>query len=411
MNFQTYAHSFQVFPKLGLDRIRALLGHLGHPEEKCRCIHIAGTNGKGSVAQALSAVLTAAGNRTGLYTSPNLVRVNERICINGQPISDEALSSLIDRVETAAREVERDCGEMPTPFEIWTASAFLHFAAEKCDIVVLEVGLGGEFDATNVISRCEIAVLAHIDYDHMAQLGNTLAGIARAKCGIIKEECPVVTGPQAPEVTEVIRRTAAQRHAPLFSVEVPAPGRFDGLYEIVDLPGLAGLRLPLAGLCQIYNMAVAVKAASLLGIPSDVIRRGLADTRHPGRMEVLRKKPLLLYDGGHNPDGIRSLVASLERYLPQTRFTVIFAAMKDKDTAPSLVQLKRVADTFIFTAVSQNPRSMTPEEATERAESAGIIGRAAPTLEEAIALAGDAPTLICGSLYLYADLPEKLRSI
>ena len=411
MNFQAYAHSFQVFPKLGLDRIRALLARLGHPEEQCRCIHIAGTNGKGSVAEALSAVFAAAGKRTGLYTSPNLVRVNERICVDGRPISDGALSALIGRVETAAREVERECGEMPTPFEIWTASAFLHFAAEHCDIVVLEVGLGGEFDATNVISRCEAAVLAHIDYDHMAQLGKTLPEIARAKCGIIKEGCPVVTGPQTPEVMEVIRRTAAKKHAPLSVCEVPSPGRFEGMYEIVDLPALPALKLPLAGLCQIANMALAVQTAQLLGVPADVIRRGLAKTRHPGRMEVLREKPLLLYDGGHNPDGIRSLVASLARYLPQMRFTVIFAAMKDKDTAPSLALLKQVADTFIFTAVSQNPRSMTPEEATERAEKAGIDGRTAPTLAQAIALAGDTPTLICGSLYLYADLPKDLRRL
>jgi len=411
MNFQAYAHSFQVFPKLGLDRMKALLSHLGHPERQCRCIHIAGTNGKGSVAEALSAILIASGRKTGLYTSPNLVRVNERICVDGLPISDEDLSALIGRVETAAHEAERECGEMPTPFEIWTASAFLHFAAAHCDIVVLEVGLGGEFDATNVIPACEAAVLAHIDYDHMAQLGRTLPEIARAKCGIIKEGCPVVTGPQAPEVTEVIRRTAAEKHAPLFVSEAPPPGRFEGMYEIVDLPGLPDLKLPLAGLCQIPNMALAVKTAALLGISPEVIRKGLAKTRHPGRMEVLREKPLLLYDGGHNPDGIRSLVSSLARYLPDTRFTVIFAAMKDKDTAPSLAMLKQIADRFIFTAVSQNPRSMTPEEATDRAKEAGIDGLAAPTLAQAISLAGEAPTLICGSLYLYADLPAGLRSL
>ncbi len=410
-DFQAYAHSFQVFPKLGLTRIRALLTRLGDPQKTGCYYHVAGTNGKGSVSVALAAMLTAGGRKTGLYTSPNLVRVNERIAVDGTPISDDDLAVLLGEVEAACAAVAKETKETPTPFEIWTAAAFLWFARQKCDAVVLEVGLGGEFDATNVIEHCETAVLTHIDYDHTAQLGTTLAAIAQAKCGIIKPGCRVLTVPQHPEVMAEIRSACAKKGATLCVCEPPPPARHSGFYEVVDLPGLPETTLPFCGMHQIENCALAVACATQAGLDGTTVRRGLAAARHPGRMELLRRDPPLLYDGGHNPNGISALVASLARYAPGMRFTVIFAAMRDKEIAPSLAMLSEVSEGFIFTSVCKNPRAMTPEELTDRAKEAGICGAAAPSLSAALEAAGNRPTLVCGSLYLYADLPPKLRSL
>ncbi|MBP5210001.1 MAG: bifunctional folylpolyglutamate synthase/dihydrofolate synthase, partial [Clostridia bacterium] len=251
-DFEKYAHSFQVFPRLGLERITHLLACLGDPQKDCgRVLHIAGTNGKGSVAVALASVLTAAGFRVGLYTSPNLVRVNERVVLDGAPISDADLSRLISEVEKAARETEAALGEMPTPFEIWTATAFLYFCRQRCDYVVLEVGLGGAFDATNVVGTCEMALLAHIDLDHTAQLGSTVAAVARAKCGIIKDGCRVFSVPQYPDAEAVIRETCREKRASLTFCHPPAPGRREGFFEVADMPLVGLCRLPFAGIHQL----------------------------------------------------------------------------------------------------------------------------------------------------------------
>ena len=414
MEFETYAHSFQVFPRLGLERISALMECLGHPEKDCRCIHVAGTNGKGSVCFALSSVLSEAGEKVGLYTSPNLVRVNERIRVNGAPISDEDLAGIIGEVQVACEAVLAKTGETPTPFEIWTASAFLYFARQRCTLVVLETGLGGRYDATNVITENELSILTRIDFDHTQHLGNTLSEIASNKCGILKARQAhktVLSAPQDREAAEEICRQAnAIGLTPLF-VHPPKAHGFSDLYEMVDYPELGEIKLPFAGMHQIENMTLVIEAAKLLGISPKQIKEGLAKAKHPGRMQVLSAEPLLLYDGGHNPGGITALVQSLIRYKKDVTFTVIFAAMADKDIMPSLSLLAPITKKMLCTTVQNNPRAMTADALTALAQKAGITAESVPTLDKAIQKAKTTPTLICGSLYLYSDLPLSLQIV
>ena len=413
--FHAYANSFQTVSRLGLERISELLSELGNPENKLQCLHIAGTNGKGSVAAYLSSILTEAGYRTGLYTSPNLVSVTERIQISGKQISEGALSLLLDRVEGACDAVHRRGGELPTQFEIWTAAAFLYFAEQKVDYVVLETGLGGEFDATNVIRSNVLSILTRIDLDHTEYLGSTLSEIARTKSKIIKRESltkTVVSAPQCDEVAEVIAKEAAECGSRVIFADPPKPGAYDGICERFSYGGLS-LAPSLGGTHQIENAAVAVEAARAIGIEGDAIVSGIASAKHPARLEMLSGDPIILYDGGHNPNGLTALSASLDRYFRDVRFTVIFAAMRDKEIAPSLALLSKRAEHFLFTTVLDNPRAMTPSELSSRALESGVCGTPVATLADAIEEASSLgfPILICGSLYLYADLPPKLRSI
>ena len=267
-DFKTYANSFQTVSRLGLERETDLLARLDNPEKDLHCLHVAGTNGKGSVAEYLAAILRAAGKSVGLYTSPNLVRVNERISVNGEPIGDADLDRLLGVVERAAKETEAALGETPTQFEIWTAIAFLYYKEKAVDYVVLETGLGGEFDATNVIPGNVAAILTKIDLDHTEYLGDTIEKIAETKSKIVKAACEsgfVISSPQTPGAERVIRkRAAAVGVTPVF-VEVPGPGDFDGIcerftYRDIDLaPSLGGVH-------QIENACIACETALRLGI-------------------------------------------------------------------------------------------------------------------------------------------------
>ena len=413
--FKSYANSFQTVSRLGLEREADLLARLGNPEKDLRCLHIAGTNGKGSVAAYLSTILREAGFSVGLFTSPNLVRVNERIALNGEPIDDADLDRLLARVEGAAKESEAARGEAPTQFEIWTAIAFLYFAEKKVDYVVLETGLGGEFDATNVIGKNVAAILTKIDLDHTEYLGDTNGKNAETKSKIVKADCAtgcVFSSPQTPEAERVIRDRAAEVGVTPVFAEPPAPEGFEGVCERFSYRGI-DLSPSLGGTHQIENACLACDVALKLGIDPAKIAAGIASARHPGRFELLSRDPAILYDGGHNPNGITALNRSLDRYFPGREMTVIFACMKDKEIAPSLKLLAEPGRDFIFTTVQNNPRALPADALCEKAAELGIAGESCPTLADAIerAKAGGKMILICGSLYLYADLPNGLRSV
>lgn len=403
-NMNKDKHGFSNVIRLGLERIDSLLNKLGRPEEKLRFVHVAGTNGKGSVCAFIEAALIASGKRVGKFTSPNLVRVNERIKICGKDIDDYELDKLLNKVEKAAAELD----EAPTQFEIWCAAAMLCFNEQNCDIVVLEVGLGGEFDATNVIKSPEVAVICHIDIDHTEYLGNTIKEIAKAKCGIIKENIAthtVVTGEQCSDAMEVIKaHTEAFGHT-LKVAKAPLPENHEGIHEIVSLGNIKNIRLGLGGMYQIKNAAVAVAALEALKTDDDFIKAGLENALHPARFEEIGNG--IIFDGGHNPDGVRELCASLDRYFPDEELTVIYACMADKDIKGVLAKLSQGKRRFIFTTVKDNPRAMGADALCEFAKrECGICGTSAPTLKEALVLAGDygKRTIVCGSLYLYADL-------
>ena len=413
--FKEYANSFQAVSRLGLERITDLLLRLGNPEKALHCLHIAGTNGKGSVAVYLASILQKAGYSVGLYTSPNLVRVNERIRVDGEPIADADLDRLMIKVGGAAGDTEIALHETPSQFEIWTALAFLYFKEKAVDYVVLETGLGGEFDATNVIPSNVAAILTKIDLDHVDYLGDTVEKIARTKSKIVKAACEsgfVISSPQSPDAERAIRERAEEVGVTPVFVEPPEPGAFDRIYERFTYRGI-DLAPSLGGTHQIENACVACETALRLGIAPDVIAAGIAAARHPGRLELLSDDPVILYDGGHNPNGITALNASLDRYFPGREMTVIFACMRDKDIAPSLRLLAEPGRDFLFTTVRNNPRALPALDLAAKAATLGIQGETAETLSDAIGKAEEKGKmiLICGSLYLYADLPNDLCAI
>lgn len=413
--FKEYANSFQAVSRLGLEREADLLLRLGNPEKDLRCLHIAGTNGKGSVAVYLASILQKAGYTVGLYTSPNLVRVNERISVNGEPIADADLDRLLTKVGGAAEETGTALRETPTQFEIWTALAFLYFKERAVDYVVLETGLGGEFDATNVIPSNVAAILTRIDLDHVDYLGDTIEKIAETKSKIVKAACEsgcLISAPQSPDAGRAIRKRAEEVGVTPVFVEPPEPGEFDGICERFTYRGI-DLAPSLGGTHQIENACVACETALRLGIAPDVIAAGISSARHPGRLELLSRDPVILYDGGHNPNGITALNASLDRYFPGREMTVIFACMRDKEIAPSLRLLAEPGRDFLFTTVQNNPRALPAADLAARAAELGIEGDVCDTLTDAIKQAEgkDKMILICGSLYLYADLPEELRAL
>lgn len=406
--FQSYANSFQAVTVPGLSRIRALLTALGNPEDSLRCIHIAGTNGKGSVAADIASILGVAGYRVGKYISPNLLRVNERISVNGEEIPDAALDALLERIRPLSDKIRDEGGIPPTQFEIWTAAAFTYFAEERCDYVVLEVGLGGEFDATNVITKNEIAVITRLGMDHMQYLGNTLADIARAKCGILKTESTthlLVTPEQDPEAMKVIASACREKGVTLCTT-VPVSEGAEGVYERFSVGRYQHLLTGIPGYHQIENAALAVVACDALGVPEEAIRRGIAAAKNPARFEILQKDPTVIYDGGHNENGIRALVASLSRYFPREEKSVIFACMADKETDLSLSLLAEGKTHFFFTEVQGNPRALSAADLAKRAAALGIFGTVCTSVGEAYekAVAEGRLTVICGSLYLYRDL-------
>ena len=414
-DFKSYANSFQTVSRLGLERITDLLARLGNPEKELRCLHVAGTNGKGSVAVYLSSVLGAAGFSVGLYTSPNLVRVNERIAVDGESIPDADLDRLMGKVEEAASETEDALHDTPTQFEIWTAIAFLYFKEKKVDYVVLETGLGGEFDATNVIPGNVAAILTKIDLDHTEYLGDTIEKIAETKSKIVKAACEsgcVISAPQDPAAEQVIRRRAEEVGVTPVFVEPPEPGDFFGICERFTYRGI-DLSPSLGGIHQIENACIACETALRLWIEPDRIALGISSAHHPGRLELLSSDPVIVYDGGHNPNGITALNGSLDRYFPGREMTVIFACMKDKEIAPSLRLLAEPGRDFLFTTVQNNPRALPATDLAAKAAELGITGEPCDNLAEAIERAKEAGKmiLICGSLYLYADLPGELRTI
>lgn len=320
--------------KPGLARTRTLLAALGDPQRGLRFVHIAGTNGKGSTAAMLASCLRAAGYRVGLFTSPFIERFNERIQVDGQPIGDEELEALVERIRPAADAM----ADVPTEFEIITALGMLYFAQKRCDIVVLEVGLGGALDSTNVIDPPECAVITALGMDHVKELGPTLADIASAKAGIIKAGSPVVSYGGVPEADAVIARAAAEKHAPLYEVDFSKlnvrPGTLD--YAVFDFDGLEKIHLPLIGSYQPRNAAVAVTALRVLrargwDIPEQAIRTGLETVSWPGRFELLRRAPAFILDGSHNAHGMRATAESLRACFPGQKFVFLLSIMADKD--------------------------------------------------------------------------------
>ena len=401
----------------GLSRIDTLLGMLGHPERAVKYIHITGTNGKGSTAAMMASCLQAAGYRVGLYTSPFINRFNERIQVNGVQIPDEALVRLVEQVKPAADAMQ----DVPTEFEIITALGMLYFAQQQCEIVVLEVGLGGTLDSTNVIEKPACAVITALGMDHVKELGPTLADIAAAKAGIIKEGCPVVSYGGAPEADAVLRRVAAEKHAELTEVDFRRLKYEGGGLDAVtfDFDGLDGVRLPLIGSYQPRNAALAITALRVLrahgwNIPESAIRTGLERVSWPGRFELLRRAPAFLLDGSHNAHGMRATVQSLKDRFPGQRFVFLVSIMADKDVDEMLALLAPLAVRFV-TVAAHTPRAMPAEVLAEHIRAYGCTAEAADSIEagvaRAVTLGGDGPVCALGTLYFSGDVRKAFREL
>lgn len=421
MTTQQAIEALHALPRMGqgapgLARMQNLCDHLGNPEKELQCIHIAGTNGKGSLAAMTSSILTAAGYKTGLTISPYVVDFRERFQINGEMIPPRTLANLTEKVLDAIDAIEAEGGEKPVEFEAVTALAFLWFAREKCDLVVLETGLGGRCDATNVVPHKLVAAITKISYDHMEVLGDTLDKIAAEKAGIIKEGTVVVNYPDQPaEAMGPILTAAAEAHTSIITPDKDDLTLLRGkrLENRIDYGGYrAALGLP--GTHQANHAAMAVEIALALwrefgyDISDDAILQGLADARMPARIEVLRRHPLLLLDGCHNPDGAKMLAATLTRADFEENLVGVLGVLADKDYKDMLSDL---APCFakIYTVTPDCPRALSAEELQKEARfhtDAEAADSVADAIRKAVDYADEnnlAGVVVCGSLYLAAE--------
>ena len=394
---------------LKLERMRAVLQKLGNPQDRLRLVHVTGTKGKGSSCAMLAAVLQAAGYRVGLFTSPHLEHVSERVQVDGAPISAQELTARLTEVRQAVEVVEQ-CNPPVTFFEISTAVGFLHFLYRRCDVAVIEVGLGGRYDSTNVC-RPLVAVITNIGYDHMNQLGPTLEAIAYQKAGIIKRGVPVVSGERQAGPQAVIRAVAAEHNAPLIEVG-PTYRQATERYQ-----------LALTGEHQRDNAAVVLAVLECLRraglhIPEPAVRQGLAQVRWPARVECLRYHPAVILDTAHNVPSIQALLDTLRRQFPTPgRRHVIFAVSADKQYPQMLQLLSGYFDEFYLTRYGNNPRCVSPEHLAELLAAQNPrpnfrLFASAQTAWEAAWAAVAPEDLLCitGSVFLAGELQKTARS-
>ncbi len=406
-----YIHGTMKFgSKLGLHNIGTLLGLMGNPQKKLRFVHIAGTNGKGSTAAFIANILMEAGLRTGIYTSPFIQRFTERIRIGNDEITRDELAEITAFVKSNVDRMLAMGENHPTEFEIVTAVAFEYYYRKECDIVVLEVGLGGRFDSTNIIDTPELAVITTISYDHTDRLGKTLPEIAFEKAGIIKPGGDVVIYGQSREVEQVFEKACAERGARLYmtnfsDVESHEFG-IDG--QVFSIGGYDRLKIGLLGAHQINNAAVAVRSTEILKrkgfkITDEALRRGLANTKWPGRLEVLGKDPVFLVDGAHNPEGAAVLRRALDEYFPGRPITLIMGVLSDKDYLSMMEAVLPVCRRLIA-VTSNSPRALPASDLARAAGSYCNNIQISDTIENAIraSLESTEPDeVICafGSLY------------
>lgn len=426
--------------RLGLERIRELLERLGRPQDRLKFVHVAGTNGKGSICAYLASILSAAGYRTGMFTSPYIERFEERIRVDGAMISPDELRDVTLAVREHAEAMAEETGDHPTEFELMTAVALEHFARCGCDIVVLEVGLGGRLDSTNVIDAPEACVIARIGLDHTALLGNTLAAIAGEKAGIIKEGSAVVSWPQESEAMAVIEHAAAEHgcelRVPDFAqLEEGAIRWEDGAspFRSFSYREWTDLRTGILGSYQPQNATVALEVVSVLRgrgwrIPDEAVRAGVAQTRWPGRFEIVEggSSPdgfAIVVDGGHNPQGARALADSLAEVFPGRKPVFVIGVLEDKDYPRMLEDVLPLGSVFVC-VTPDNPRALPAHKLARAIRWTGqdLLGCSAcvnpvvvrdfeDAIHRARELAGP-DGLICafGSLYSVAALKEAVRA-
>ncbi len=399
--------------RFGTDCEKELLSLLGNPQDKLRFIHVAGTNGKGSFCSMMSSVLQKQGYKVGLYTSPYIVIFNDRIRVNGLPIAEDDINDLFVRVRQKADTMKTP----PSSFDFITAAAFLWFYETKCDIVVLEVGLGGRYDSTNVIKNSLLSVITGIAFDHTEILGDTIEKIAWEKAGIIKENCPALYGGNDEKALAVIEKECEEKHSEL-TVKNPdslkilsttldgTEFEFDGKEYFIRL----------LGLYQPANAATVLAAIDVLRkhgfeISETAVKDGLSSAVWQARFEKIADEPVVLYDGGHNPQGVRAAVESVRAYFGDKKINLLVGILADKAHGEMAEELAKIADRVICIA-PPSPRALPAEALAEEFCEAGANARAANSIKEGvkIALSYKKPVLVIGSLYSYNDVSESVRN-
>lgn len=399
----------------GLERPQELLRRMGNPEKQLKYVHIGGTNGKGSTAAMTASILQAAGYTTGLYTSPHIHRFHERIRVNGQDISDEALAEITEYVKPLAQSME----DVPTEFELVWCIAAEYFKRMGCDIVVTEVGMGGQLDATNVIPAPEVAVLTNIGLDHTDFLGDTLEKIAQTKAGIIKEGCHAVVYPSTPSVQSLLTDICAQRNVPLQIVDFGTLKSIshDLTGQVFDCGDRKALELPLLGEHQMYNASVALGIVDALiekgwSITENHIREGLKNTLWPGRFDVASHDPLFIIDGGHNPQCLEALVKNMQDYLSGRRIIGLTGVLADKDYGQMYLPVLPLVEQFVC-ITPPNDRKLEAAELAAHLTAVGAKAVACDSIPEGVKtaqqLAGKDGVVLCfGSLYSIGQIKKAL---
>ena len=413
MNYEDsvkYIHSLLKFGmNLGLRRISALLNELGNPQEKLEFVHVAGTNGKGTTSTMLSSILCAAGKKTGLFTSPYVFDFCERIQINNKNIPHDDLSLVVEKVKNACDRLSAK-GTEPTEFEAITAAAMLYFYEQKCDAVVLEVGLGGRYDSTNIIPCPKAAVITSISLDHTKILGDTVEKIAAEKCGIIKNGGTVITtSEQNEKALSVIKDTVKEKNGRLLIGDVSAAEILseDIFGTEISYNGLT-VKIPLVGRHQVENTVGVITAARALGISDEFIKKGIESTVIHARMEIISRSPVIMLDGGHNPECAAALENVLVRFAGDKSITVLIGMMADKDTKDYLAAILPHCKTAVFTKPS-NPRAEDENVLLREGECfcRDVVSVKDPKdaykKAESLVKNGDM-LLVCGSFYLLSDI-------
>ena len=403
--------------KLGLSRTRELLELMGNPQNKLKFIHIAGTNGKGSVCACLNEVLSQAGYKTGMYTSPHLMRINERFKINGEDIDDEEFAALISKI----RNITDGMSEQASQFEVLTAGAFEYFYKEGCDIVILETGLGGRLDSTNVINAPEVTLITTIDLDHTAELGDTLEKIAFEKAGIIKRGSEVVVDGRNTSLMHVFEKSCKEQGCRLSISKIEKIENLRVSLEQTkfDYKGIKDINLSLTGLYQPGNAILAIEAIKILNekgfkISDDDIKRGLCKVEWQARFEVVEKEPHFIIDGSHNPAGVRETVKSLETYFPDKKIRFIIGILSDKNIDEILTDIKPFAKEVAVITPPSNRACKAEDMLKLVEEKISVSCRAFESIKEAVDYALDSAKkddIICamGSLYSVGELKKAFK--
>ncbi len=404
-----------VFSKPGLERVEALLEALGHPERSIKAVHVTGTNGKGSFVAMLSSILNHSSLKVGSFTSPYLYEMRESICIGGEPITEERMLSLLERLS----QVADGMNDKPTEFELLTAAAYLAFSEEGVDVALLECGMGARGDATNVIDSPLLSVITGISIDHTSFLGASEGEIAKEKSGVIKKDRPVLVGRVGDEAFRIISEAASELGSKIIRPDEPKieDMTLDG--TVLSVSNIEKVHLPLLGVHQPYNAALAIKAAKVLSVhfptvTEESIRQGMPSVRWPARFELLSDNPIFIYDGAHNLDGVINAVESIKTYFAG-KVICLSGVLRDKEYERMADEITKIADSVI-TITPKNPRALAAEDYALTFKMRGVKAEAADSIESGVkkALAkareSDLPVVALGSLYIYREVKETLKN-